>query len=533
MQNLINPFLAHNLLKEPLQAYRDDFALVPQERLIEIITTLKNAGFEFLFDIYGRLHHSAASISWPLKADLPFSPCLEIRYWLGRKNDHIYLCFLSDQSPLPSITSFYHNALELEQSFTHQHHQIFEGQNAVHKEEMHSTTFNDTLFPTLMGKYSSVFNPKNRLFIHKDSFNGVLHFVGPHESKLPDSLQLRLYLQGSFISHADARLIKDDTQLEKYFEREFFNTAALQQEKVSSANLINWHINYALALEKALKLSPADDFRNWWLMIILESCRIFEHIQVFAQLSALMPAKYRQSLKKVQQLCVELIQLVVPAQKLVAPLRLDASLMQQKILEVEKKLQELLSTFPQAQLSKRCAHKGKMDHKELIAHGISGPTLKATGYFYDLRAQKAYLNYAQLKISPSHSKSGDALARYFFRLQESHSSAQLIRHMLQLLPAINLTSEYLLFPELQEKFFGRKEERPLAADSSYCIEGPEGVQAVHIHFGEQSTKAHFTVRSPHYALAHAFADFISGNYYEDILPILYSLGLDYQQIGRL
>jgi len=79
---------------------------------------------------------------------------------------------------------------------------------------------------------------------------------------------------------------------------------------------------------------------------------------------------------------------------------------------------------------------GFLSKDEVIDLGMTGPNLRGSGVTYDLRRFEPYLMYEEVDFNIPIRTEGDALARYFVRLDEMKESSKIIRQCLDRLPSI-------------------------------------------------------------------------------------------------
>lgn len=108
---------------------------------------------------------------------------------------------------------------------------------------------------------------------------------------------------------------------------------------------------------------------------------------------------------------------------------------------------ELLETIPprldeydilltgQPVFRKRLQGVGHITAAECLALGVTGPLLRSTGYAWDLRRDDPYLAYDELDFDVIVGSYGDCFDRYAIRLNEIRESFNIIRQILDAMPA--------------------------------------------------------------------------------------------------
>ncbi|MDA0379475.1 MAG: NADH dehydrogenase (quinone) subunit D [Bacteroidetes bacterium] len=79
---------------------------------------------------------------------------------------------------------------------------------------------------------------------------------------------------------------------------------------------------------------------------------------------------------------------------------------------------------------------GVMTGEEVVARGMTGPNLRGSGVAYDIRHFEPYLKYNEVDFNIPIRTEGDALARYFVRLDEMKESIKIIRQCLEKLKTV-------------------------------------------------------------------------------------------------
>ncbi len=82
----------------------------------------------------------------------------------------------------------------------------------------------------------------------------------------------------------------------------------------------------------------------------------------------------------------------------------------------------------------RTEHIGYMSQDDLIAHGVTGPMLRAAGLPHDLRRVQPYCNYEQYDFDVPTATQSDVFARYQVRMEEMRQSLRIIEQVMAKLP---------------------------------------------------------------------------------------------------
>src|SRR5699024_6170910 len=77
---------------------------------------------------------------------------------------------------------------------------------------------------------------------------------------------------------------------------------------------------------------------------------------------------------------------------------------------------------------------GVLKTEDALESGATGPTLRGSGYAYDVRTFEPYARYDEVEFEVPTRLEGDNLARYYVRMEEMHESIRIIRQCLDKLP---------------------------------------------------------------------------------------------------
>lgn len=83
----------------------------------------------------------------------------------------------------------------------------------------------------------------------------------------------------------------------------------------------------------------------------------------------------------------------------------------------------------------RCENVGLISAEDAVSLGMTGPILRACGIARDLRKDNPYLVYPELDFDVITYPEGDALARFYVRMEETKQSARILRQALDKMPA--------------------------------------------------------------------------------------------------
>ena len=79
---------------------------------------------------------------------------------------------------------------------------------------------------------------------------------------------------------------------------------------------------------------------------------------------------------------------------------------------------------------------GVMSAEDVVARGLTGPNLRGSGVAHDIRRFEPYLKYDEVDFQIPIRTEGDALARYFIRMDEMKESVKIIKQCLEALKTV-------------------------------------------------------------------------------------------------
>lgn len=124
---------------------------------------------------------------------------------------------------------------------------------------------------------------------------------------------------------------------------------------------------------------------------------------------------------------------------------------------------------------------GKISYEDAIAHGLTGPNIRAIGVPYDIRKFDPYARYDQVEFDVPTRLEGDNLARYFIRVEEMLESIKIIRQCLDKLPKgpVRADNAKHSYPSKDEVYYSMEGmiHDFMMTDTGVCP--PDGVEAYH------------------------------------------------------
>ena len=179
---------------------------------------------------------------------------------------------------------------------------------------------------------------------------------------------------------------------------------------------------------------------------------------------------------------------------------------------------------------------GVLPAGELLALGVTGPTLRAAGVPYDLRKVAPYSGYEHFEFDVPTATEGDSFARYLVRVQEMRESLRIIRQVIDGMPEGRVIADdrKVVLPPREELAYSMEalihhfklvsEGFTVPAGEAYApIESPRGEMGCYVvsDGGPKPHRVH--MRDPSFVNLQATAPLCKGNYLADLIAIVATL----------
>ena len=184
----------------------------------------------------------------------------------------------------------------------------------------------------------------------------------------------------------------------------------------------------------------------------------------------------------------------------------------------------------------RCEGTGYISSADAIAHGLTGPALRACGIDHDLRRDEPYLVYNDLDFDVAVYTDGDVLARFYVRLQELKESVKILRQALAKLPAgpYQAGDPKRVLPK-KERTYGKMEElihdfmivnfgiNPPIGEIYHAIEASKGELGFYLVSHGEGYPWRLKIRSPSFMNLQAMPVMMKGQMISDVVAIIGSM----------
>jgi NADH-quinone oxidoreductase subunit D len=265
--------------------------------------------------------------------------------------------------------------------------------------------------------------------------------MGPQHPMTHGLWNLRVRIDGERILDVDPEMGYLHRGIEKISEDRHYNEVITLMDRTCYVAGLNWEHLYIIASEQALHITPPER-AEYIRMLCAEFQRIGSHIMWYAAFVAdiglLAPYLYGM---RDRDLVLDLFQSFTGARMTYEYMRVGGvrndlppgfSDQSRKVLDW---LMDRFKDYDQLCLGsdifhKRCDNIGVLKGNDAIAHGVTGPVLRASGVKRDLRKDRPYSRYDSVDFDVALADGADVTARYLVRMEEMRQSVRILRQVL-------------------------------------------------------------------------------------------------------
>lgn len=177
---------------------------------------------------------------------------------------------------------------------------------------------------------------------------------------------------------------------------------------------------------------------------------------------------------------------------------------------------------------------GVLSPEQALEIGATGPTLRASGYAYDMRDFAPYARYDEVDFEIPTRVEGDNLARYYVRMEEMHESIRIIQQCLDKLPKgpVRTDNAKQAYPSKDEVYYSMEGMihdfmmtdtgicPPEGAETYHAVEGPKGELGYYIQSDGTGHPWRLKINSPSFKNLQALEDMLDGEMVADTVVII-------------
>jgi NADH-quinone oxidoreductase subunit D len=380
--------------------------------------------------------------------------------------------------------------------------------------------------------------------------------MGPQHPSTHGVLRLLLELDGETIINAIPDIGYLHTGIEKNMEAKTYLKAEVMTDRLDYMNTTGNNLAYCLAVEKLVDLDVPP--RAQAIRVILtELQRIASHLVWLGafglDLAAMSVFLYcfreREMILDILELC--------SGQRMMTTFIRPGGIWRDVPVEFESAVRNFLKIFPkrvdeyEALMTKnplfmdRLYGIGKLDGATALQHGVTGPTLRASGVNWDLRKARPYCGYEQYDFNIPTRTEGDTFARYIVHIEEFRESMKIVEQALDKLPMGPVHSDNRKFVPPPRSEIGVSMESlihhfklwtegfPAPKASIYsAVESPRGELGIYLEGdgGPKPYRVH--LRTPSFDNLSVINKITQGHLVADLVAILASIDIVLGDIDR-
>jgi NADH-quinone oxidoreductase subunit D len=380
--------------------------------------------------------------------------------------------------------------------------------------------------------------------------------MGPQHPSTHGVLRLLLELDGEIIVNCVPDIGYLHTGIEKNMEAKTYQKAEVMTDRLDYMNTMGNNLAFVLAVEKLVDLDVpprAQALR----MILTELQRIASHL-VWLGTSSLDLAAMSTFLYcfREREQILDIFELV-SGQRMMTTYFRPGGVWRDVPVEFEKAVRDFIKILPrrideyESLLTKnplfidRMVDIGYLNKDVALQHGVTGPTLRASGVNWDLRKARPYMGYEQYDFNVPIRTEGDTYARYLVRVQELRESLKIVEQALNKLPMGPVRSDNRKFVPPPRSEIGTSMEAlihhfklwtegfPAPKASIYsAVESPRGELGVYLE-GDGGPKPHrIHMRTPSFDNLSVLPEIVKGCLVADLVAILASIDIVLGDIDR-
>ncbi len=269
--------------------------------------------------------------------------------------------------------------------------------------------------------------------------------MGPQHPSTHGVLRIMMELDAESVLQAKAVIGYLHTGMEKTAEELTYVQGATNVTRMDYASPLSNELVYSMAVERLLEIEVPER-AQWMRMMLVELNRISSHLLFQAtngmDIGAVSMMLYGWRDREEVLRLLEMITGLRMNHNFIRVGGLAADLpdgWQEATLETldgvargVDEYDDLLSANPIWR--ERTVGVGTITTEECLAHSITGPILRSTGFAWDLRKAQPYLRYEDVDFDIIYTDHGDVFDRYQIRLEEIRESIKIVKQCVKNMP---------------------------------------------------------------------------------------------------
>ena len=357
--------------------------------------------------------------------------------------------------------------------------------------------------------------------------------MGPQQPSTHGVLRVVLELDGEYILRAEPVLGYIHRMHEKMAEVKNFSQFLPNMGRVDYVHALAWNWAYAGAVEKlggvevperaeyirviACELNRVSSHLLWWGAYLLDLGAFTPILYAFDDRETILDLLQEVTGSRLTYCYFRFGGVTADISPALAASMLDFCRHMRSRLPMMRDL-----VTDNAILRGRCEGIGEISQDMARRYGATGPVLRGSGVAYDARRAEPYGVYDRFEWQVPAYAEGDAMARYFVRLDEIEQSLNIAEQALKTLPAGEFINPKAPKPSW----------KPPLGEAYFAAEGARGKIGVYVLSDGSKTPYRVKLRSPSFCNLSLFAELAQGTLLADAVSIMGSLDLVIPEIDR-
>jgi NADH-quinone oxidoreductase subunit D len=380
--------------------------------------------------------------------------------------------------------------------------------------------------------------------------------MGPQHPSTHGVLQLVLELDGEIVVKATPHIGYLHRGVEKLSENKTYHQCITLVDRLDYLAGMSNNLAYVLAVEKLLGIEVPK--RTQYIRVIMaELQRIASHLLWLGthghDIGAMAPFFY--AFRERDEILF-LFEMVCGARLTPSYLRIGG-LAYDLPEGFEEKAMEFVNIFPskvaeyETLLTKnkiwigRTKGVGVLSKEEAINLGVSGPVIRGSDVYWDIRKAMPYSGYKDFDFVVPTGKNGDCYDRYVIRMEEMRQSAGIVRQALENLPKgeINVYDPKVVLPPKEDVYTNISDLihhfkivtegfNPPVGEVYSSIESPKGELGFYIVSDGTNKPYRLRIRPPSFINLEALPKMVEGRLIADVIAVIGSIDIVLGEVDR-
>lgn len=380
--------------------------------------------------------------------------------------------------------------------------------------------------------------------------------MGPQHPATHGVLRLLLELDGETIVKATPHIGYLHRGVEKLAESRTYHQAIVFTDRLDYTNGLSNNLAYCLAVEKLIGIEVPK--RAQYIRVILcELQRIAAHLLWLGthalDLGAMTVLFYA---FREREKILDIIEYITGARLTPSFMRIGG-VARDVDSEFVRKVREFVDDFPKRVdeyetllteniiWKKRTVGIGRLSKEDAISYGVTGPVLRASGVYYDVRKAYPYSSYEDFEFIVPLGKNGDVYDRYLVRIQEMRQSNRIISQAIDGLPEGPYKASFpqAVIPDKDDVMTDIASLirhfkiaiggfKPEEGEVYASVEAPKGELGFYIISDGSERPYRFRIRPPSFLNLGALPKMIEGQLIADVIATIGSIDIVLGEIDR-